>query len=175
VHGFWMFESAGRRPQDQCLRDRFGGSGKSSPHSIDTTTTGFGNVYTTPSGKRPRRGSPASASSPSASACHGHTSAPASAWSGEKYPRRSSAFGLLFGRSSQNSRRIRAIGNFFRHFWGPQFLCGLRSKRGRPTLYHAVYLLLRSNRQLDLGHCGSVHREQGRGRSSIYLRRGAAE
>jgi hypothetical protein len=65
---------------------------------------------------------------------------------------------------------LRAPGNFSRNFRSAQFLCRVYTESSFPALSDRADLLLWSSRELDLGHRGSLRRQQGLRRSGVHLK-----
>jgi len=100
---------------------------------------------------------------------HGSTAAACTLTSGRVRPiaaaRRDSR-----DRNHEEPPGLRAPRDFPGNFRGAQFLRRVYTEGSFPALSYGVDLLLRGRGELDLGHCGSLHHQQGLRRSGVHLK-----
>jgi len=73
-------------------------------------------------------------------------------------------------RNHEEPPGLRAPRDFSGNFRSAQFLRRVYTEGSFPALSYGVDLLLRGRGELDLGHCGSLHHQQGLRRSGVHLK-----
>ena len=73
-------------------------------------------------------------------------------------------------RNNEEPPGLRVTWDFSGNFRSAQFLCRVYTESGFPALSDRADLLLWSGGELDLGHRGSLRRQQGLRRSGVHLK-----